>query len=47
MDEVKKAIYKMKNDKAVGTTGVTSNMLKILPEKALGCPTGVIQKKWK
>jgi hypothetical protein len=35
-EEIKSTIKKMKSDKAPGLTGLTTNVLKNLPEDALG-----------
>ena len=44
--EVKAVINKMKNDKAPGITGVTTNMLKNLPKEGFKFLTDIIQTNW-
>ena len=43
MKEIKTVINKMKNNKAPGITGVTTNMLTNLPDEALKILTNIIQ----
>jgi hypothetical protein len=47
MEEVKKAINKMKQETSPGIMGLTPEMLKALPEKALEHLTLIIQKSGK
>jgi hypothetical protein len=47
IEEVKKAINKMKRETSPGIMGLTSDIPKVLPEKALEHLTLIIQKLWK
>ena len=46
MKEIKTIINKMKNNKAPGITGVTTDMLKNLPDEALKFLTDITQNYW-
>jgi hypothetical protein len=46
-DEIRKAIKKMKNDKAAGVTGVTPDMLKVRSKAAIDYMPETIRKYWK
>jgi hypothetical protein len=47
IEEVNKSLNKMKRETAQGITGLTSDTIKALPEKALEHLTMIIQKFWK
>jgi len=46
MKEIKTVINKMKNNKAPGIMGVTTDMLKNLPDEALKFLTDITQNYW-
>lgn len=45
--KIKKAISRMASNKAPGKTGLSTNMIKNLPTKALNFYIGIIQEVWK
>ncbi len=46
MKEIKSAINSMAHEKALGKSGVTTNMIKNLPEQALNVYVEIIQNFW-
>ena len=46
MDEIQNAIMKMKNNKSPGFSGVTTDMLKCLPEEGICLLDSLIQNFW-